>query len=381
MTFHLLKYRLKCFLRDRQMLFWTLAFPLLLATLFHLAFSNLMNIDQFIDIKLAVVDSPSYRANHPLQEALSAVSDPANDESLFTLQVVTQAEAENLLQAKTIDGYILSDPDLRLVVKESGLNQSIARQFLDDYNQIFAAYGLLAERHPERVPEELLQLVMQRNTYTQSLPVSSNPLDPAVVYFFSLIAMNVLYGGFWGLRVVSEVQADLTPQGARVSLAPVHKLKLLLTDISAVFVIHFVLTLVVIAYITQVLGHSFGQKTALVVLTAAVGSFVGISLGACIAALVKKGEGVKAGVLISATMTMTFLSGMMYHGIKYWVSQTLPVLAWINPANLVTDAFYALYYYDTLGRYSQNITILVVMGIVFNLLTYRVLRRQSYDSL
>jgi hypothetical protein len=48
MVTHLLHYRLKCFLKDRQMIFWTLAFPLLLATLFNLAFANLSEIDTFL---------------------------------------------------------------------------------------------------------------------------------------------------------------------------------------------------------------------------------------------------------------------------------------------------------------------------------------------
>lgn len=35
------RYRLKCILRDRQLMFWTLLFPILLATLFNLALSNI----------------------------------------------------------------------------------------------------------------------------------------------------------------------------------------------------------------------------------------------------------------------------------------------------------------------------------------------------
>ncbi len=378
MVFHLLRYRLKCFLRDRQMLFWTMAFPLLLATLFHLAFSNLMNIDQFSEIPVAVVDTAEYRENVALQSALASVS---SDEGLFDLQVVSLDVARDQLQNETIEGFILCDPAIRLNVKKSGLNQSIIRQFLDDYNQTVAAYQTILQSDPNALQNGLIDELEGRRSYARKLPISQNAMDPAVIYFFSLIAMAALYGGFWGMRVISELQADLSPQGARVNLAPVHKLTLLMTDIGAVFVIQFSILLIVIVYITQVLKHSFGQQTGYVVLTAAVGSFVGISMGACIAALVKKGEGAKTGVLIASSMVMTFLSGMMYHGIKYWVSHTLPILAWINPANLITDAFYALYYYDTLTRFTLNLAILLAFGVIFCLLTYRIIRRQNYASL
>ena len=41
MFWHVFKYRLKCLLRDRITLFWTLIFPLVLGTLFHFTFGHL----------------------------------------------------------------------------------------------------------------------------------------------------------------------------------------------------------------------------------------------------------------------------------------------------------------------------------------------------
>ena len=41
MFWHNFKYNLKILLRDHALVFWTLAFPLILATFFSLAFSNI----------------------------------------------------------------------------------------------------------------------------------------------------------------------------------------------------------------------------------------------------------------------------------------------------------------------------------------------------
>jgi ABC-2 type transport system permease protein len=383
MIAHILKYRLKCFFRDRTMLFWTLLFPLLLATLFNLAFANLGQIDQFINIKIAVIDSPEYQANSAFQAALTSVSTAAagQDHGLFAVSVTDRNEAEKQLEDNSIDGYIYFDQGIQLVVKRSGLNQTIIKSFLDDFSQTYQSVADIVAVNPASMQTGLLDVVQHRQDYLQEAPVSQAKTNPAVIYFYSLIAMTALYGGFWGMRVVTEVQADLSPQGARISVTPVHKLKLLLVDITAALTIQFAIVLIVIAFIRFVLGQEFGSSWGYVILAAFAGCFMGVSYGACIAALVKKGEGIKTGVLIGSTMLMSFFAGMMYHGIKYLVTQALPFMAWLNPANVMTDAFYALYFYDTHGRYFLNVAIMFAFGIVFCLLTYNVLRRQKYASL
>jgi ABC-2 type transport system permease protein len=381
MAAHVLKYRLKCFFRDRQMLFWTLLFPLLLATLFHLAFANLVSIENFLSIRIAVVDNAAYQQNKAFQSALEAVSN--TDESgnrLFQVTVTDRAEAARLLKENQIDGYIEQEGSLKLVVRGTGLNQSIIKSFLDDYSQTVAAIQEILAKNPSAIQSGLLDIAQIRKDYLKDTPGNGAAGNPAVIYFFSLIAMTALYGGFWGMRVVTDLQANQSPQGARVSVAPVHKMAMLLIDILAALVIQFAIILILIAYIGLGLGYEFGSQLGLVVETALAGCFMGISFGACIAALIKQREGIKTGILISASMVMSLLSGMMYHGIKYLVVKAVPILAWLNPANVMTDAFYALYYGNS-SRCILNITVLLAFGAIFCLVAYAVLRRQKYASL
>ncbi|MDD2533662.1 MAG: ABC transporter permease [Eubacteriales bacterium] len=383
MIAHILKYRLKCFLRDRQMVFWTLLFPLLLATLFNFAFANLGQIDQYVQAKIAVVDNLAYQQNLPFQsviEFVSGTSEPLTTK-LFDVTFTDAKSAQTLLLNKSIDGYIELNPKIQLVVYESGFKQTIIKGFLDDFVQTETVLTELIQNNPQSVDEDMIELAQVRRDYLADSSSNQANTNPAVIYFYSLIAMTALYGGFWGLRVVTELQADLSPQGARASIAPVHKLKRLIIEIVAALVVHFAIVLVVILYMFGVLHISFGSQWIYVILAAFAGSLMGVSFGACIAALVKKGEGMKIGVLISSTMIMSFLSGMMYHGIKYTVTQAIPALAWLNPANVLTDAFYALYYYDTYQRYFINLSILFAFSLIFCLLTYVVLRRQKYASI
>ena len=85
--------------------------------------------------------------------------------------------------------------------------------------------------------------------------------------------------------------------------------------------------------------------------------------------------------MIGVTMVGCFLAGMMYQNMKYVVAQKVPVLSYLNPVNLLTDAFYSLYYYDTLSRYALNIGILCVFIVIFCIGTYITIRRRKYANL
>jgi len=81
------------------------------------------------------------------------------------------------------------------------------------------------------------------------------------------------------------------------------------------------------------------------------------------------------------TMCGSFLAGMMYAQMKYIVYDKAPILAYLNPVNLITDSFYSLYYFTDMGRYFLNLAILMVMTVLFGLGTYYVLRRRRYASI
>lgn len=76
-----------------------------------------------------------------------------------------------------------------------------------------------------------------------------------------------------------------------------------------------------------------------------------------------------------------FLSGMMGITMKYIVDKNVPILNKINPANMITDGFYSLYYYDTLDRFYFNLGSLLVFSCIMILVSYISLRRQKYDSI
>lgn len=66
---------------------------------------------------------------------------------------------------------------------------------------------------------------------------------------------------------------------------------------------------------------------------------------------------------------------------KYIIDKNVPIVNKLNPASMITDGFYSLYYYDTLDRYLFNIASLLIFSGIMILISYFGLRRQKYDSI
>lgn len=383
MFFHSYIYRLKCILRDRQTMFWTLLFPILLATLFNMAFSNLSKAENFSEIKVGIVNNEEYKRDINFIEAIKAVStgDSSGSSNLFDITYVSKEDADKLLEDSQIEGYIYFDNGIKLIVKESGLNQTIIKGFLDDYKQTISTVMTISGENPSAVQNGLISSISQRNDYLKEVAASKSAPDTSVNYFYSLIAMACLYGGFLGLKEVTALQANLSPQGARVNMAPAHKLKVFMASMCAAATVQFADILILLGYMTLILRINFGGQMGYIALTCLVGTVTGVTFGTCISSTNKKGEGLKVGMLISTTMLMSFLSGMMYDKIRFIINSKAPALGYLNPVNLITDCFYALYYYDTHTQFFMDIGLLCGYLTIFSVITYLSLRRQRYASL
>ena len=76
-----------------------------------------------------------------------------------------------------------------------------------------------------------------------------------------------------------------------------------------------------------------------------------------------------------------FLSGMMGITMKYIIDKNIPIINKLNPANMITDGLYSLYYYETLDRYIFNVVSLLIFAFTLIVVSYISLRRQKYDSI
>jgi len=376
---HIFKYRLKSTVRDVQTIFWTLAFPIILVSFFAMAFSNLENASMYNTIKIGLVNTQAYKEDTAFQSHITSVS--ADKDPLFAVTMYdTKEDAAAALSDKQISGFILEDTTLHLTIRSTGIDQTIMKEFLDWYLQTVSSVENIVAANPAD-GMKISGILAENITYIKDTKIDANKPNNVLTYYYALIAMTCLYGAFMGTKEVTAVQANQSAQAARLNLAPVHKMKVFLSSLCAVTLIQYLSILLLVAYMAFILKIDFGNQIGYILLASFAGCCAGVSFGAVVGAASKKGEGIKTGIIISASMAMSFLAGLMSAQMKYIATKSFPILAYINPANLIADAFYALYYYNTYDRYFLNVGLLFAFSFVFYVIVYLLMRGQQYESI
>ncbi|NLA88107.1 MAG: ABC transporter permease [Clostridiales bacterium] len=377
MVSHIFKYRLKCLIGSRTEIFWTLIYPIVLAVFFSLAFSNLTNVGNFSPVEIAVVDNNAFRNEPYFAQALGQVSDKSDDGRLFNVTLTTQEDADARLNKNQIKGYIVFDDGPRVVVRSTGIEQTILTEFMNSYVQTGSAYAAVARGTGG---QGALLRPEEKSYFTETNAYKSGA-DSIVVSFYALISMAAMFGGFRGKVEVENMQANLSPQGARMNLVPVNKLKIFSWSLLATILIQFVSMVLLVAFMALVLNINFGSQLIPVLVTCFFASTAGVTFGAMLASVIRAAEGVRMGLLIGISLLLSSLAGMVYPDLKYVVTQAVPALSYINPANLISDAFYSLYYYGAGPRFYLNSGLLLAFSVLFTLVVYLATRRQKYASL
>lgn len=378
---HLFVNKLKILLKNKEMLFWTLVFPFILGTFFHLALGNVGEAFEMNVISIAVVDNEYYQKDENLKGIISSLSE-VNENQLFETTYVTLEEANDMLEKSEIEGYIeiTENNKPELVVKENGINQTIIKGVLDEYYQLSNATNQLINYNPEVIYNGVLQKLYDEHNYI--VDDSKENIDFSINYFFTLIAMTCLYGSLIGLEIIKDTEANLSKKGARMCMAPVNKFKIIFSGLLAGYIIQLVNILLLFLYLIFVFKINFGNQILPTIMLSFVGCLAGTALGVFIGVSNKKSESFKIGVLIAVIMTCCFFSGMMGSPeFKSFFDNKFPLFAMINPVNIITDGLYALFAYNTLNVYYNCLIRISIFTVILIILSYCFIRRKKYDSI
>lgn len=359
-----------------MVIFWTLLFPLALATFFNLAFSNLTASEEFETVKVVLVEE---QENVHFRETLQGLE--KSDEKLIDLQINSLDKAKQLLKDEKIKGYYLVNEEIKLVVNDTGIDETILESIANEYNSTMSTIENIATLNPAVLQTNILDAVNLSKNNFETQNIGGNT-DLTVVYFYTLIGMNCLNASFCGLRTTTQIEANLSRQGTRIGVSPITKLITVLSGILSAFIIQFAIMMVLMAYLVFALGVGFGDQIGYIILLIAIGCFTGVGLGNFAGNVLNfKKEDTKISFLSSFSLVLSFFSGMMVIDIKYWMQTNLPLLTYINPVSLVTDGLYALYYYDNLNRYATNMICLFGIGVLLILGSLFFTRRKQYESI
>lgn len=343
-----------------------------------MAFSNFTSSEEFSVVDVAVVNDDNYKNNINFNSIITTLSSKGDDQ-IFNTKYVSLEKAKALLDDNKISGYIYLDDDINLVINSNGTEQTIIKSVIDSYKQNTSTITNVYSYNQEVAIENILLDLNDSVDYFKDKNSDNN--NATVIYFYTLIGMACLYGGFWGTKTVNENEANLSKHGARLCVSPTHKFTALIAGLLAALVIQFSEVLILLAYLALVLGIEFGNQLPFILLLTLFGCLAGISVGCLVGVSNRKSENTKTAIMSSTSLIMAFLSGMMVIDLKLLIQNNLPILAYINPVNLITDGLYSLYYYDTYERFFINVFCLIGFSIVISVISYMFMRRKKYDSI
>lgn len=376
MFFHNFKYSLKNAFRQKEFLFWILAFPIILGTFFYVAFNSMYEKESmFNKIPVAIVENTE---NTAFKEVIKELS--SGEDAMFDSKFTDSQTALDMLKTNDISGIINVDRELSLTVSNDGIKQTIIKSFLDQYQIRESIITDTVNNNPQNL-QSVIDAMSQEINCNESLSLSNGNMDTYIQYFYNLIAMAAFFGSISGLYIAINNQGNLSAIAARKCISPTNKLTSITASLLASFVAQVVCVSIGITYILFILKVDMGDKIPMVYLSGAVGSLTGVTMGFFIGSFGRLNQNVKMAISMSVTMLSCFLSGLMIGNMKSVIEMYVPIVNRINPAALISDLFYCLNIYNDYRRYTEKFVTLLILSVVFTIGGFLLTRRKKYASL
>lgn len=376
MFFHDLKYMLLSGFRVKSFLFWLMLFPILLGTLFKVAFGNVYENDVlFRSVPTAVVETGSDPVFHQVIDSLEEA-----DEPLLAVEYTDEDNAMKLLKEGKVSGIIYVGDKLSLSVTEQKMEQVILKTFVEQYSVNEKVIKDTAEKDPSKI-QAVVDKLSEDVSACRDIPMTHGDPDIYVQYFYNLIAMVAMYGSVTGLHVTVHNQANLSALGARKNCSPTPKSVSLLADLAGSYIMQSACMILCVTFTHFVLKIDFGDRLPLVYVAAILGGILGVSFGFFFGAVNRFSFEAKIGIVMAVSMFSCFLSGLMMGQMKGIIAEHIPWLNKINPATVVADSLFSLNMYSDYSRFISRITTMLIITAVCTAAGIIISRRKKYADL
>ena len=388
MFFHEFIYKMKRVLREKNEIFWVLAFPMILSIMFHAAFGNINDSTaNFHAIPVAVC-----LENGSVRDTFKEVVDALGEEGEAQFLDVTYTnmeDAKDLLKANTVSGIFTAGDEVTLTLASNdsdnvnstiAIQQSILECFFHEYRANMQAITDIALHNPAMLTDAL-NVSVSDASYKEELQLTDGNMDIFIQYFFNLIAMACLYTSIAGSSIAIKNQANLSDIGARKCISPSHKFVSMSAELLGCLVAQFFCVAANVLFQVYILKTDFGASIAALLCTSFIGCMVGVSFGFFVGSIGRIGENAKVGILVCITMVCSFLSGLMIQNMRTIIESHCPIINKINPAALISDCFHTLNIYGIGERYTRDILALLCIAGIFLVGGCLMVRRKTYASL
>ena len=376
MFFHDLKYMLLSGFRIKSFLFWLMLFPILLGTLFKVAFGNVYENDVlFRSIPTAVVETSD---NAVFRQVIDSLEEA--DEPLLAVEYTDEDNAMQLLKEGKVSGIIYVGDKLSLSVTEQKMDQVILKTFVEQYGVNEKIIKDTAEKDPSKI-QAVVDKLSEDVSACNDIPMTHGDPDIYVQYFYNLIAMVAMYGSVTGLHITVQNQANLSALGARKNCSPTPKSVSMLADLAGSYIMQSACMILCVTFTHFVLKIDFGDRLPLVYVAAVLGGILGVSFGFFFGSVNRFSFEAKIGIVMAVSMFSCFLSGLMMGQMKGIIAEHIPWLNKINPATVVADSLFSLNMYSDYSRFISRIITMLIITAVCTAAGIIVTRRKKYADL
>lgn len=376
MFWHNLKYEVLSGLRVKEVLFWLILFPIVLGTLFKVAFSNIyQEYTLFSTVPVAVVETTQQPMLHTVLDSLES-----NEEPLFSVTYTDEETALSLLEKKEIDGILYAGDTLSLSVAGNGVEQTIIKSFAEQYHLQETIIRQTIQTAPEKT-EAVIAALNNTIVGNQKISMTTGNTDYTTNYFYNLLAMVAMFGSITGLHIAIAQQGNLSPLGARKCCSPTPKSISLIAGLIGSYILQSICMVIAVTYLVVVLKINFVGSLPLIYLSAIVSGILGVSLGFMVGSFGRLQENAKTGIAMTVSMLSCVCSGLMVSNIRPYLAEHVPFFHSINPASLMSDLFYCLNLYSDYQQYFYKLATILVMASIFTVIGFLCTRRRKYASL
>ncbi|WP_302962126.1 ABC transporter permease [uncultured Adlercreutzia sp.] len=386
---------LRALLRERGLFIWSLAFPMLMATIFMFMFAGIEDATAFDPVPTAVVADEAWDAS-PFSEVVEALAEPGDDQLLEVrafgdsqeaLRALTGGEVMGVFAVDGGDVELTLSPGLQIGASTSAddvdrtILESVATAYVRDADLMaFLAMtdpALLAD--PDRVAA-----AFDGEDATEEVSLTRSAPAQTVRFYYALFAMAALFGAQIAVFAICWTQPNLSPLGARRALGAIGRTRTLAATLGACWLVSFGCLVVAFLYTRLVVGVDFAGREGWCVAGLAAAALLACALGTALGTLPKIDLGSKTGILTGLVCLLSLFTGLYGEPcmeLADLVAREFPVLASLNPAKAICDMFYSLYYYDGLEVFAANVAEIGVFAAVLFAVGALFMRRQRYASL
>ena len=290
-------------------MFWTVAYPIILSSLFFVIFSAINTRGISVTVNTGITETNPHRV------ILNVIP-------IVHVIPMEQDAADAALREGSIQAFIADDLSVRIY--KNGIAQTIVKNIVEQIKQTDAL----------GIP---ITPSAYRKQYIDSKDEQNNSM---MILFYSLLAMVSIYSMFGSISIPERMQANISKLAVRMSAAPIKRFRIYLSGVLFFVCFNLASNLLYIGYVMLVLKINLITNFAVTIPLLIYANLFGTAFGLCIGSIPKLTENTKVMIGVFSSLFLSFLSGMMSVSVKTALDTSFPLLSKINPIALFTDTLY-----------------------------------------